>query len=75
MIDKDPVEKAIFKFNNGNRALLCSKCFTIIKTGIAFSHDENMAFLDHIALGPQYCSDCFCTTRPGSIHDDWDFGD
>ena len=32
--------KAIFKFNNGNFALLCSDCNVIIKTGKDFTEKE-----------------------------------
>lgn len=52
------MSKAIFKFNNGNGALLCSKCRTIIKTGIDFTEDEWKASGGELQLGAQYCEKC-----------------
>lgn len=49
---------AIFKFNNGNIALLCSKCRTIIKTGIELSNYEFLAFKGNVELASQYCTKC-----------------
>ena len=43
------MESAIFKFNNGIGALLCSSCRTILKTGTDFSGLEREA---------QYCTEC-----------------
>lgn len=51
-------DKAIFKFNNGNLALLCSKCKVIIKVGKDFSEIENEAFMKGVYLKPQYCDKC-----------------
>ena len=50
--------KAIFKFNNGNLALLCSKCSVIIKTGIDFTQEEHLACQGKRYLEPQYCDKC-----------------
>jgi len=35
--------KAIFKFNGGDGALLCSKCGRIIKIGWDFNEEEKLA--------------------------------
>jgi len=51
-------EKAIFKFNNGNGALLCSKCRVIIKTGRDFTEEEIMAIKGKLDMPPQYCKQC-----------------
>ncbi len=50
--------KAIFKFNNGNLALLCSKCSIIIKTGFEFTKEERKACDGKKYLKPQYCDKC-----------------
>jgi hypothetical protein len=50
--------KAIFKFNNGNGALLCSKCFVIIKVGKDFNEKERLALKGEIKLKAQYCKKC-----------------
>lgn len=47
--------KAIFKFNNGNGALLCSKCRTIIKVGWQYTEEESKASSGELTLPPQYC--------------------
>jgi hypothetical protein len=55
--------KAVFKWNNGNLALLCSRCRTIIKEGIDFT-DRERECCSHgggcakYYLPPQYCSKC-----------------
>ncbi len=51
-------EKAIFKFNNGNGALLCSKCRTIIKIGKDFDDLELKAIKGEVEMPPQYCDKC-----------------
>lgn len=50
--------KAIFKWNSGNLALLCSKCNTIIKIGIDFTEEEHQACKGKKYLKPQYCESC-----------------
>lgn len=50
--------EAIFKFNGGLGALLCSKCRVIIKTGKDFTEDEKKAMKGEINLPPQYCKNC-----------------
>ena len=50
--------KAIFKFNNGNGALLCNCCSSIIKTGDEFSDFERDAMLGYQDMAPQFCNDC-----------------
>jgi hypothetical protein len=51
-------EKAIFKFNGGLGALLCSKCRVIIKTGRDFTEEEIKAIKGKIDMPPQYCDEC-----------------
>jgi hypothetical protein len=50
--------KAIFKFDNGNGALLCSTCKKVIKTGREFNEEEANAFDNRGSLPAQYCSNC-----------------
>ena len=52
------MSKAIFKFNSGLFALICSKCRVIIKTGQEFSPDELKAMKGEIKLSAQYCKNC-----------------
>lgn len=49
---------AIFKFNSGLGALLCSKCNTIIKVGSEFNDDEILAMKGEKKLKSQYCPIC-----------------
>lgn len=49
---------AVFKFNSGEGALLCSHCFTIIKTGKDFTEEEYKAMRGEINLPRQYCDKC-----------------
>lgn len=53
-------DKAIFKFNSGMLAILCSNCSRIIKTGRDFNKKEKYACskkgLNN--LPPQYCDKC-----------------
>ena len=51
-------ERAIFKYNGGNGALLCSKCRVIIKTGVDFTEEEKKAIKGEIELPPQFCEKC-----------------
>jgi hypothetical protein len=50
--------KAIFKFNGGLGALLCSSCRTIIKEAKDFSESEMLAFKGINHLPPQFCNKC-----------------
>ena len=50
--------RAIFKFNNGDAALICNKCRKIIKTYQDFTPKEIYAYSYGIALPPQYCDKC-----------------
>ena len=52
------IDTAIFKFNNGNGALLCSKCSVIIKTGIQYTAEERSAATGTSIMLPQYCEKC-----------------
>jgi NAD-dependent SIR2 family protein deacetylase len=51
-------KKAIFKFNGGLGALLCSRCFVIIKTGNEFTEDEIMGIKGKKHIPPQHCQEC-----------------
>lgn len=54
-------EKAIFKYNGGLGALLCSKCRVIIKTGRDFTEEEVQTIkssLEDSKLPAQYCDKC-----------------
>ena len=53
-----PKSKANFKLNDGNTALLCSRCSTIIKTINNFNNDELLASKGVKYLSPQYCERC-----------------
>jgi hypothetical protein len=50
--------KAVFKWNNSNLALLCSKCSVIIKVGYEFTEEEHLACMRNKYLKPQYCEKC-----------------
>ena len=52
------ISKAIFKYNNGRGALLCSKCSVIIKHGEDFTVQEHLAMQGKGKLEPQYCKNC-----------------
>jgi hypothetical protein len=52
------INKAVFKFNNGLGALLCSKCRVIIKTGIDYTEEEIKASKGEVIMPPQYCNNC-----------------
>lgn len=49
---------AIFKYNGGLGALLCSKCRVIIKTGKDFTTDEIKAIKGKGEIKAQYCNNC-----------------
>ena len=55
---KTTATQAIFKFNNGNGALLCSGCYIIIKEGYQFSEEEWKALRGEVNLESQYCEIC-----------------
>lgn len=50
--------KAIFKYNGGYLALLCSSCRVIIKTGKDFNVKELRAIKGVIEIPPRYYSKC-----------------
>jgi hypothetical protein len=54
------MKKAIFKFNGGLGAILCSSCKVIIKTGKDFTEEEIKAIRGELNkdLEAQYCKDC-----------------
>ena len=47
-------ETALFKFNGGLGALLCSECKVIMKIGRDFTEEEKKAIKGHIKFPPQY---------------------
>ena len=49
---------AIFKFNSGMGALLCSKCSVIIKTGCDFTEEEKEAAYGDGYMEEQFCDKC-----------------
>jgi hypothetical protein len=49
---------AIFKFNNGNGAILCSGCRVIIKEGYQFTEEEWQGMVGEIELPKYYCDKC-----------------
>jgi NAD-dependent SIR2 family protein deacetylase len=51
-------EKAVFKFNGGLGAILCSNCYVIIKTGKDFSSSEKSGMHGKKYIKPQYCEKC-----------------
>jgi hypothetical protein len=50
--------KAVFKFNGGLLALLCSECSAIIRTGKDFTEEELSAVKNDIDLPARYCDKC-----------------
>ncbi len=52
------MEKAIFKYNGGLGALLCSSCRVIMKIGSSFTDEEIMAIKGKVDMPPQYCKQC-----------------
>ncbi len=52
------MKTATIKFNNGNLAILCSKCSVIIKVGKDFTEEEKQAACGKWKLPPQYCDKC-----------------
>jgi hypothetical protein len=51
--------KAIVKYNNGQGALLCSRCRKIIKIGKDYNEEEikySKGEIDYLA--PLYCENC-----------------
>ncbi len=52
------MSKAIFKYNNGNGALLCNRCSAIIKTGKDYTPYEIKASKGEVKLVAQYCKKC-----------------
>lgn len=53
--------KAIIKFNNGNGAVLCSKCSIIIREGSTMTEDDWRHVKHEIVLPAQYCEKCNLT--------------
>jgi uncharacterized C2H2 Zn-finger protein len=54
---------AIFKFNSGNLAILCSRCNTIVKEGKDFTEEEWVAARNthnnpSKKLSARYCNKC-----------------
>lgn len=51
-------KKAVFKFNSGVLALLCSGCSKILKRGFEFTQEEHLACMGKAILPQQYCNKC-----------------
>lgn len=49
---------AIFKYNNGRGALLCSQCGVIIKTGKDFTDYEWRALRGEVEYAAKFCKEC-----------------
>ena len=49
---------AIFKYNSGNGAILCSKCSRIIRSGNSLTEDDWKHGRGEIILKAQYCNKC-----------------
>lgn len=58
MTDKERQNYAVFKYNSGLGALLCSRCARIIKTGVEFTEQEWKAARGEVRLPPQICKFC-----------------
>ena len=52
------MSNAIFKFNNGNTALLCSGCSIIMKIGSQFNDAEIQAVRGQKHMEAQFCLPC-----------------
>lgn len=52
------MSKALFKYNGGNGALVCSGCKSIIKTGDKFTDEEWDASRGNAELPEQFCVRC-----------------
>jgi hypothetical protein len=50
--------KAIFKYNSGHGALLCSRCRNILKVRYEFTDEEISAVKGEGELEAQYCKKC-----------------
>lgn len=61
------MSEAIFKFNNGNLAILCSGCRAIIKTGVDFTDEETKACRGERPLTAQYCENCKADKKKDEI--------
>lgn len=61
------MKKALFKFNGGKMALLCSNCRKIVKKGHEFSLEELAAAQGEGAIAPRYCEKCQPDTEPDYI--------
>ena len=57
--------KAIFKFNSGNFAILCSDCSKVVKTGRDFTEEEWSAMEGKGEISSIYCKDC----EPNHVND------
>ena len=52
------VKQAIFKFNGGAGALLCSNCHRILKTLNEMTENEKAAFRGEKKIEGRYCDKC-----------------
>jgi ferredoxin len=63
--------KALFKYNGGRGALLCSMCRVILKTGDQFTEEEIEAIKGHAIMEPQYCLKCQLIQALNEIDKEW----
>lgn len=63
--------KALFKYNGGRGALLCSMCRVIMKTGDQFTEEEIDAIKGHAIMDPQYCLKCQLIQALNEAHKEW----
>lgn len=52
------MNKAIFKFNGGIGAVLCSKCNVVIRSGGSMTEEDWEGVRGEITTPPQYCQEC-----------------
>lgn len=52
------MSKAIIKYNNGNGAVLCSRCSVIIRAGSELTEEDRKFMRGELKLEAQYCVKC-----------------
>jgi len=52
------MKTAIFKYNNGNGAILCSNCHKIIRSGNTLTEKDRKYGRGELELKAQYCDLC-----------------
>lgn len=59
--------QGIVKWNNGNLALICNRCASIIKTGSEFTKEENSRFANCKPFPVTYCKNCITNKKTMTI--------